>query len=121
MRAHPPREGVRRKGRPELEKLLSALRNEGEVVVVKLDRFPRSTKHLIGLTEEFDEMGVDFISLNDSIDTTMPMDRFFFRVMAPIAELERDMIVERTKNGLFVARGAMVAGARRLLPGRFRR
>ena len=121
MRAHPPREGVRRKGRPELEKLLSALRNEGEVVVVKLDRISRSTRHLIGLTEEFDEIGVDFISLNDSIDTTMPMDRFFFRVMAPIAELERDMIVERTKNGLSVARGAMVAGARRLLPGRFRR
>ena len=105
MRAHPPREGVRRKGRPELEKLLSALRNEGEVVVVKLDRISRSTKHLIGLTEEFDEIGVDFISLNDSIDTTMPMDRFFFRVMAPIAELERDMIVERTKNGLSVHAG----------------
>ena len=116
MRAHPPREGVRRKGRPELEKLLSALRNEGEVVVVKLDRISRSTRHLIGLTEEFDEIGVDFISLNDSIDTTMPMGRFFFRVMASIAELERDLIVERTKNGLSAARARGRSGGRPKAP-----
>ena len=116
MRAHPPREGVRRKGRPELEKLLSALRNEGEVVVVKLDRISRSARHLIGLTEEFDEIGVDFMALNDSIDTTMPMDWFFFRVMASIAELERDMIVERTKNGLSAARARGRSGGRPKAP-----
>ena len=46
---------------------------------------------------------MDFISLNDSIDTTTSMGRFFFRVMASIAELERDMIVERTKDGLSAA------------------
>lgn len=103
-------------GRPELEKLLSALRNEGEVVVVKLDRISRSTRHLIGLTEEFDEIGVDFMALNDSIDTTMPMDRFFFRVMASIAELERDLIVERTKNGLSAARARGRSGGRPKVP-----
>lgn len=52
-------------GRPEFEKLLSALRNGDEVVVAKLDRISRSTKHLIELTEKFNEIGVDFISLND--------------------------------------------------------
>ena len=46
---------------------------------------------------------MDFILLNDSIDTTTSMGRFFFRVMASIAELERDMIVERTKDGLSAA------------------
>ena len=91
-------------GRPELEKLLSVLRDGDEVVVAKLDRISRSTKHLIELSERFDEMGVDFISLNDSIDTTTPMGRFFFRVMASISELERDMIVKRTKDGLSAAR-----------------
>lgn len=90
-------------GRPELEKLLSVLRDGDEVVVAKLDRISRSTRHLIELAERFDEMGVDFISLNDSIDTTTPMGRFFFRVMASIVELERDMIVERTKDGLSAA------------------
>ncbi len=87
-------------------------------VVAKLDRISRSTKHLIELAERFDEMGVDFISLNDSIDTTTPMGRFFFRVMASIAELERDMIVERTRDGLSAAR---VKGAKRRPPQSARR
>lgn len=99
-------------GRPELEKLLSVLRDGDEVVVAKLDRISRSTKHLIELSERFDEMGVDFISLNDSIDTTTPMGRFFFRVMASIAELERDMIAERTKDGLSAARARGRSGGR---------
>lgn len=103
-------------GRPELEKLLSALRDGDEVVVAKLDRISRSTRHLIELAERFDEMGVDFISLNDSIDTTTPMGRFFFRVMASIAELERDMIVERTKDGLSAARARGHGGGRPKAP-----
>ena len=103
-------------GRPELEKLLSALRDGDEVVVAKLDRISRSTRHLIELAERFDEMGVDFISLNDSIDTTTPMGRFFFRVMASIAELERDMIVERTRDGLSAARARGHSGGRPKAP-----
>lgn len=99
-------------GRPELEKLLSALRDGDEVVVAKLDRISRSTRHLIELAERFDEIGVDFISLNDSIDTTTPMGRFFFRVMASIAELERGMIVERTRDGLSAARARGHSGGR---------
>lgn len=103
-------------GRPELEKLLSALRDGDEVVVAKLDRISRSTRYLIELAERFDEMGVDFISLNDSIDTTTPMGRFFFRVMASIAELERDMIVERTRDGLSAARARGHSGGRPKAP-----
>lgn len=103
-------------GRPELDKLLSVLRDGDEVVVAKLDRISRSTRHLIELAERFDEMGVDFISLNDSIDTTTPMGRFFFRVMASIAELERDMIVERTKDGLSAARARGHGGGRPKAP-----
>lgn len=103
-------------GRPELEKLLSALRDGDEVVVAKLDRISRSTRHLIELAERFDEMGVDFISLNDSIDTTTPMGRFFFRVMASIAELERDMIVERTRDGLSAAHARGHSGGRPKAP-----
>lgn len=103
-------------GRPELEKMLSVLRDGDEVVVSKLDRISRSTKHLIELVERFDEMGVDFISLNDSIDTTTPIGRFFFRVMASIAELERDMIVERTRDGLSAARARGRSGGRTKAP-----
>lgn len=55
----------------------------------KLDRISRSTKHLIELSELFNDFGVDFVSINDSIDTSTAMGKFFFRIMASIAELER--------------------------------
>ena len=92
--------------RLELDRMLDTIREGDDVVVVKLDRISRSTKHLIELSETFDRMGVNFVSLGDSIDTTTPMGRFFFRVMASISELERDMIAERTKDGLGGCSGA---------------
>lgn len=98
--------------RPELDRMLGMIREGDDVVVVKLDRISRSTKHLIELSETFDRMGVNFVSLGDSIDTTTPMGRFFFCVMASIAELERDMIAERTKDGLEAARARGHAGGR---------
>lgn len=98
--------------RPGLAKILSMLREGDQVTVVKLDRISRSTKHLIELSQQFDEMGVDFVSLGDAIDTTTPMGRFFFRIMVSIAELERDMIAERTKDGLETARARGHRGGR---------
>lgn len=102
--------------RPELGRMLGMVREGDDVVVAKLDRISRSTKHLIELSETFDRMGVNFVSLGDSIDTTTPMGRFFFRVMASIAELERDMIAERTKDGLEAARARGHAGGRPKVP-----
>lgn len=102
--------------RPELDRMLGMIREGDDVVVVKLDRIFRSTKHLIELSETFDQMGVNFVSLEDSIDTTTPMGRFFFRVMASIAELERDMIAERTKDGLEAARARGHTGGRPKAP-----
>nr|pir transposase homolog TnpR - Bacillus firmus transposon type II [Cytobacillus firmus]AAA22855.1 putative [Cytobacillus firmus] len=93
-----------RKERPELEQLLKAISKGDSVVVYKLDRISRSTKHLIELVETFEEKEVNFISIQDNIDTSTAMGRFFFRTMASIAELERDIIVERTKSGLQSAR-----------------
>ncbi len=88
------------------------LREGDQVAVVKPNRISRSTKHLIELSHQFDEMGVDFVSLGDAIDTTTPMGRFFFRIMASITELERDMIAERTKDGLKAARSRGHRGGR---------
>ena len=93
-----------RKNRPQLEELLKVLRNGDKIVVYKLDRISRSTKHLIELSELFNDLGVDFVSINDSIDTSTAMGKFFFRTMASIAEFERDIISERTKSGLQAAR-----------------
>ncbi|OMD26279.1 recombinase family protein [Paenibacillus odorifer] len=89
-----------KKERPELEQLLKAISEGDSVVVYKLDRISRSTKHLIELAETFEDKKVNFISIQDSIDTSTAMGRFFFRTMASIAELERDIISERTKSGL---------------------
>ena len=88
------------KERPELEKMLSQLR-EGDVVLVwKLDRLGRSLKHLIDLVTGFREKGVEFISLNDSIDTTTIQGRLTFNIFASFAEFERELIRERTLAGL---------------------
>ena len=93
-----------KKDRPELEEMLKTLRSGDTVIVYKLDRISRSTKHLIELSDFFNENNVEFISIQDKIDTSTPMGKFFFRMMASIAELERDIISERTKGGLASAR-----------------
>jgi DNA invertase Pin-like site-specific DNA recombinase len=93
-----------KKERQELEQLLKAISEGDSVVVYKLDRISRSTKHLIELAEIFEEKKVNFISIQDNIDTSTALGRFFFRTMVSIAELERDIINERTKSGLQSAR-----------------
>ena len=97
-------ESGKRKSRPQLDEALKFLRKDDTVVVYKLDRISRSTKHLIELMEHFEVKGIHFVSIQDKVDTTTAMGRFFFRMLASIAELERDIISERTKDGLTAAR-----------------
>ena len=78
----------------------SGLFTEGDTLVVwKLDRLGRSMRHLIVLVEELRQRAVNFRSLTDSIDTSTPMGRFFFHIMGALAEMERELIVERTRAG----------------------
>lgn len=100
------------KDRPELSQLLKAISAGDTIIVYKLDRISRSTKHLIELVELFQSKNVEFISLQDQIDTSTAAGRFFFRIMASITELERDIIVERTKAGLEAARARGRKGGR---------
>ena len=99
--------------RAGLAKLREILR-EGDVLVVwKLDRLGRSVKQLVDLTAELHQQGIEFKSLTDSIDTSTPLGRFFFHVMASLAEMERELIVERTRAGLEVARQLGRRGGRK--------
>ncbi len=82
-------------------------------VVWKLDRLGRSMRHLVVLVEELRDRGINFRSLTDSIDTSTPMGRFFFHVMGALAEMERELIVERTRAGLDAARAEGRIGGRR--------
>lgn len=99
--------------RPGLNLLLEVLREGDCLVVWKLDRLGRSLKRLIELVETLAERGINFRSLTDSIDTATPSGRFFFHLMASLAEMERDLIVERTRAGLEAARAKGRVGGRR--------
>ncbi|HFO3889482.1 TPA: recombinase family protein, partial [Escherichia coli] len=99
--------------RPGLKKLLRTLSAGDTLVVWKLDRLGRSMRHLVTLIEDLRQRGVNFRSLTDSIDTSTPMGRFFFHVMGALAEMERELIVERTRAGLAAARAKGRVGGRR--------
>jgi DNA invertase Pin-like site-specific DNA recombinase len=102
-----------RSDRPGLTQALEFLRDGDTLVVWKLDRLGRSVKHLVDLVGELREQGIQFRSLTDSIDTATPSGRFFFHVMASLAEMERELTVERTKAGLEVARSLGRVGGRK--------
>jgi DNA invertase Pin-like site-specific DNA recombinase len=98
--------------RPELDKCLAYLRPGDGLVVTKLDRLGRSLKHLIELSVELRERGVDLKVLNQGIDTATPGGRLFFHMVGAFAEFERDLISERTHDGLAAARSQGHFGGR---------
>lgn len=101
--------------RPGLASARAMLRAGDTLVVWKLDRLGRSVKHLVDLVGELHQQGVHFKSLTDAIDTATASGRFFFHVMASLAEMERELTVERTQAGLAVARQLGRYGGRKRL------
>lgn len=104
--------GTRSK-RPALIKALEMMREGDTLVVWKLDRLGRSVKQLVDLVGELHKQGIQFKSLTDAIDTGSPSGRFFFHVMASLAEMERELTVERTRAGLEIARQLGRKGGRK--------
>jgi len=102
-----------RASRPGLDSAMATLREGDTLVVWKLDRLGRSVKNLVDLVGELHRQGVQFKSLTDSIDTGTPSGRFFFHVMASLAQMERELIVERTCAGLEAARRLGRTGGRK--------
>src|SRR3989338_9819582 len=90
--------------RPGLQLALEVLRNGDTLVVLKLDRLGRTVKGLIDLINQLHQKDIHFKSITDNVDTSTPSGRFFFHVMASLAQMERELIVERTKAGLKAAR-----------------
>ncbi|WP_276309079.1 recombinase family protein, partial [Specibacter cremeus] len=81
----------------------------------KLDRLGRSVKDLLDFAGGLNERGIGFVSLTDAIDTTTVSGRFFFNVMASLAQMERELMVERTQAGLQAAREQGRIGDRKRL------
>jgi DNA invertase Pin-like site-specific DNA recombinase len=99
--------------RPGLERAMEMLRKGDTLVVWRLDRLGRSLKHLIELVGEFEQRGVAFQSLQESIDTSSAGGRLIFHLFAALAEFERNLIQERTKAGLAAARARGRKGGRK--------
>jgi DNA invertase Pin-like site-specific DNA recombinase len=92
--------------RPELDKLMADARKRkiDGVICWRFDRFARSCKHLLLALEEFRELNVGFVSYMEIIDTTSALGRAIFTIVAAVAELEKDLIVERVQAGIDHAR-----------------
>ncbi len=91
---------------------LSHLRAGDTLMVWKLDRLGRSVRQLVEFTAELEKRGIQFASLTDGIDTGSSAGRFFFHVMAAMAEMERDLVRERTVAGLAAAKARGRLGGR---------
>ncbi|MBO0422351.1 resolvase [Enterococcus plantarum] len=98
------RESGRKTSRSELNKVLACLKSGDTLVIFKLDRLSRGTKQLLSLLEEFEQRNIHFVSIQNNIDTTTAMGRFFFTVMGAFAEMEAELIRERVMAGLDAAR-----------------
>ena len=99
--------------RPGLKEALSHLREADTLVVWKLDRLGRSVKGLVDLVNEMQSQFVHLKSLTHGIDTKTPAGRFFFHVMASLAQMERELIIERTRAGLVAAKRLGRVGGRK--------
>ncbi|MDE5994954.1 MAG: recombinase family protein [Oscillospiraceae bacterium] len=101
-----------KRNRPELEKLMERLTEGDTVVVESLSRLGRSTKDLIWLMETFNSKGVNLVSLKESIDTTSSTGKLLFTLMSALAQFERDVLADRTLEGLAAAKARGRKGGR---------
>ena len=103
--------------RPALDRLMTGARQRAfdVVLVYRFDRFARGVRHLVGALDEFQALGIEFVSYSESLDTSTPMGRAMFSIIAALAGLERDIIIERSVEGQrrARARGTHVGRPRR--------
>lgn len=98
--------------RPGLDDVLDRMREGDTLVVWKLDRLGRSPLHLLSLVDQFLRNGWNLVSLTQNVDTSTPIGKAIFTFSTLLAELERDLIVERTRAGLAAARAQGKVGGR---------
>ena len=106
--------------RAGLTAALSHLRPDDVLIIWKLDRLGRTVKGLVDFVGDLADRRIQFRSLTDGIDTSTPTGRFFFHIMASLAQMERELIVERTQAGLAAARqrGRPAGRKRRMTPSK---
>ena len=90
--------------RPELKKMMAYVRRGDTVIVESISRFARNTRDLLNLMEQLSAKGVEFVSKKEAIDTTTPTGKFMLTVFGAVAELEREYILQRQREGIEIAK-----------------
>lgn len=90
--------------RPELQKMMEYVRRGDTVIVESISRFARNTRDLLELVEQLSVKGVEFVSKKEAIDTTTPTGKFMLTVFGAVAELEREYILQRQREGIAIAK-----------------
>ncbi len=90
--------------RPELNRMMNFVRRGDTVIVESISRFARNTRDLFDLVERLTEKQVEFVSRKEAIDTTTPTGKFMLTVFAAVAELEREYILQRQREGIAIAK-----------------
>ena len=90
--------------RPQLKAMLDYVRHGDTVIVSEISRFARNTKDLLDLIEILKSKGVEFVSKKEAIDTTTPTGKFMLTIFGAVAELEREYILQRQREGISAAK-----------------
>lgn len=90
--------------RPELKRMMTFVRQGDTVIVESISRFARNTRDLLNLVDQLTRKGVEFVSKKEAIDTTTPSGKFMLTIFGAVAELERDYILQRQREGIEVAK-----------------
>ena len=99
--------------RPQLDKMREQLRSGDTIVITRLDRLGRSTKDLLNLVSDLQDLGVNLEVLEQNINTSSPEGKLFFTLVASFAEFEREIMRARTIDGLAAARARGRVGGRK--------
>ena len=90
--------------RPELKRMMNYVREGDTVIVESISRFARNTRDLLELVEQLTAKQVEFVSKKEAIDTTTPTGKFMLTVFGAVAELEREYILQRQREGIAIAK-----------------
>lgn len=90
--------------RPELKRMMEFVREGDMVIVESISRFARNTRDLLELVEQLTAKRVDFVSKKEALDTTTPSGKFMLTIFGAVAELEREYILQRQKEGIAIAK-----------------
>lgn len=107
-----------KRDRKELNRVLDQLRDGDSLVVYRLDRLARSTRDMLEISDLINAKGANLVSVNDMIDTRTPGGKCVFTIMSAISQMERELLVQRTKDGLAAAkeRGAEFGRPKKMTP-----